>query len=165
MKSFRSIEEFDNYFRYLIELKTDENIFELNNFLRISPERIAKYLDINIINFVKKVNINKKKVHNKLIICERIEVLSKLVTRPITFNYSGQVYKSRICVCVRMFDFKYKSKITKFYPTIKYLYVLVGDKSIILHANNNISKIYITIDEFNKHFIDNREDIINQILL
>jgi hypothetical protein len=163
MKSFKSIEEFNNYFKYLIELKTDDNISELKNFLRISPERIAKYLDINVMKFVKQVNINKKQVHNKLIIFERIEVLSKLVPKPITFNYSGEIYKSRICVCVRMFDFKYKSKIIKFYPTIKYLYVLVGIKSVILHAN--IFKIYITIDEFNKHFIDNREDIINQILL
>jgi hypothetical protein len=30
--------------------------------------------------FVKQVNINKKQVHNKLIIFERIEVLSKLGT-------------------------------------------------------------------------------------
>jgi hypothetical protein len=70
MKSFKSIEEFNNYFKYLIELKTDDNISELKNFLRISPERIAKYLDINVMKFVKQVNINKKQVHNKLIIFE-----------------------------------------------------------------------------------------------
>jgi hypothetical protein len=69
-----------------------------------------------------------------------------MVPKPITFNYSGEVYKSKFVYVLECF--KYKSKIIKFYPTIKYLYVLVGIKSVILH---NIFKIYITIDEFNKH--------------
>lgn len=164
MKDFKSIEEFNDYVKYLIELDTDNNVDELKQFLRISPERIARKFNLDIITLVKKTNISKKKIHKKLIIKERIEVLSKIIPETFNFNYSGVIHKSRICVCVDFFEFKYKSKIIRFYPTIKYIYLYIKDQIVLLPTNSITIKVHLTNNEFNTYFIDSREDIINQIL-
>ena len=62
MKNFKSIEEFNDYVKYLIEIDTDNNVNELKQFLRISPERIARKFNLDIISLVKKTNISKKKI-------------------------------------------------------------------------------------------------------
>jgi hypothetical protein len=164
MRDFKSIEEFNNYTKYLIELNTDDNVDELRQYLRISPERIAKKFDLDILTLVKKTNVNKKKIHKKLIIRERIKLLSKIIPETFNFNYSGVTYKSRMCVCVNFFEFKYKSKIIRFYPTIKYIYMYIKDQIVLLPTNSITIKIHITNREFNNYFIDSREDIINKIL-
>ena len=59
---FNTLDEVNDYYEYLKNIETTEdNIIVLMNFLRYSPERIAKKLNIDILEFVKKFNKYKRK--------------------------------------------------------------------------------------------------------
>lgn len=169
MEKFKSIEEVLQYVNYLIKIDNNdisiENIEQFNKFLKFSPEKMARRFELDELDVVKEFNQYKKEINKKLIIYKKVKELKNKKIIPFGFNYSKQIYDTKVSFCEKFFEIKYEHKTTRFYPTIKYLYVKLDD-NVVLFPNNNYqsTKLYMTYKEFDEHFIDMREYKINQIL-
>lgn len=159
-----SLQEVNEWIEKVKNLEVnDDNINILNNFIRVSPEKIADRLSIERGPLVKEFDKHKKEIHNKVIIYNRVKVLKKRKLESFIFKYNGKPYPTKFCVCKKFFEIKSNAK---FYPTITYLYCeLEGffpNENLVVFAENQ--KVYITEDEFNENFIDLREYKINSII-
>lgn len=137
---------------------TDNNLHIFENFMRFSPEKFADKLAIERTPVVKLLDFHKREIHNKVIIYKKVKELSKRKVESSSFFYQGKLVKTKVCYCVEYF----KIKSVKFYPTIKYLYFYLDDEVILLPDENK--KVIFSENEFHKHFIDKREEVINKIL-
>ena len=102
------------------------------------------------------INFNKKKIHKKIIIYNKVRQLKKVKLNPFTFHYSGVAHKTKPCMCSKLFESKFKHRTFTFYPEVKYLYVEL-DEMIVLFPRREHIKLYSTKKEFNEHFLDMRE--------
>ena len=164
MEDFKNIEEVLEYIVYLNNLSiTKGNLVPFKKFLKFSPEKLAKKFDLDELSLVKDFNQYKKKIHKRIIIYEKVKYLKKINPEPFKFLYAGDTHITKVSVCENFFETKYKSKTIKFYPGVKYLYVMSSE--IILFPNGQAGKrLFLTEDEFNNYFLDMREFKINQIL-
>jgi len=165
MDDFKNIEEVLEYIVYLNNLSiTKSNLVPFKKFLKFSPEKLAKKFDLDELSLVKDFNQYKKGIHKKVIIYEKIKLLKKINPESFKFHFSGDIHIAKVSVCENFFETKYKSKTIKFYPGVKYLYVMMTSE-IILFPNGQAGKrLFLTEDEFNNYFLDMREFKINQIL-
>lgn len=159
-----SLQEVNEWIEKIKNLEVnDDNINILNNFIRVSPEKIADRLSIERGPLVKEFDKHKKEIHNKVIIYNRVKVLKKRKLEAFIFKYNGKPYPTKFCVCKKFFEIKSNAK---FYPTITYLYCelegFLPNENLVVFAENQ--KVYITEDEFNENFIDLREYKINSII-
>jgi hypothetical protein len=159
-----SLQEVNEWVEKIKNLEVnDDNINILNNFIRVSPEKIADKLSIERGTIVKEFDKHKKEIHNKIIIYNRVKVLKKRKLEAFTFKYNGKPYPTKFCVCKKFIQVKSNAK---FYPSITYLYCeLEGffpNENLVVFAENQ--KVYITENEFNENFIDLREYKINSII-
>lgn len=159
-----SLQELNDWVEKIKNLEVnDDNIEILNNFIRVSPEKIADKLSIEREPLVKEFDKHKKEIHNKVIVFNRVKVLKKRKLETFTFKYNGKSYPTKICICTKYLHVKSNAK---FYPTISYLYCeLEGffpNENLVVFAENQ--KVYITESEFNENFIDMREYKINSII-
>ena len=164
----------EDYNKWIELLKTKE-LFEKNldvfkSIFEFSPEKFIKNNGLDE-SFIKEFQSERKIIHNRIIAFEKIEKLKKRKVREMDFFYSGEIRKARVCVCVNRF----KNEISRskggydFYETIHYNYAVVHDmfldrESFIIFDEKD-KKVYSTMNEFDKHFIDIREDKINSILI
>lgn len=136
----------------------DDNIDIFHNFMRFSPEKFADKINMHRETLVKEFDKHKKEIHNKINTHKKIKELKKRKIKVSTFFYQGELVTSRLCYCIS----KFKIKSISFYPTIKYLYFYNDEQLILLPDEHR--RVMISNMEFNAHFIDNREQIINNIL-
>lgn len=165
MEDFKNIEEVLEYIVYLNNLSIAKgNLVPFKKFLKFSPEKLAKKFELDELSLVKDFNQYKKEIHRKIIIYEKIKSLKKINPMPFNFNFGGDVYIVKVSVCETFFETKYKSKTIKFYPGVKYLYVMMSGEMVLFPNGQAGKRLFLTENEFNNHFIDMREFKINQIL-
>jgi|LauGreDrversion4_2_1035121.scaffolds.fasta_scaffold15748_3 hypothetical protein len=173
-----TLEEYNSLYDSLIKTKiTESNLLEFHNFTRFSPEKFARKLGIDELEFTKKCNDNKKEIHNKILGWKRIKKLkgykpiAKQEIRQRWDRKSGEntkvTYNFLVCICKKYckLDYTYGSRKYRFYEDIKYLYcwdpIYYG---MIMVLNDKNEEFRIGVDEFNKHFDDYRDKIINDLL-
>lgn len=165
MEDFKNIEEVLEYIVYLNNLSiTKGNLVPFKNFLKFSPEKLANKFELDELSLVKDFNQYKKEIHKKVIIYEKIKSLKKINPIPFNFHFGGDIYFAKVSVCETFFETKYKSKTIKFYPGVKYLYVMMLSEMVLFPNGQAGKRLFLTENEFNSHFIDMREFKINQIL-
>ncbi len=168
MHDFKKIEDVLDYIQTLLHIDNKDIIdIDIDNFSKIkklSPEKIAKRFNLDELTLVKEFNQYKKQINKKIIIYNKVKKLKDVEPIPFTFNYSGNKYKTKISVCYKLFEVKYRHHLFTFYPQVKYLYVELNEENIILFNDSNYLRLYSTTKEFNEHFIDSREYKINQII-
>jgi len=165
MNEFKNIEELVTHIEYLLN-KNNEDITDIDIFKKVnklSAEKLAKKFGIDETKLVKEFNQYKKLINKKIIIYNKVKELGSKNPSPFNFNYSGVSYKTKICVCSKFFESKFKHHTFFFYPTVKYLYLELYE-TIILFPRLEHIKLYSTKKEFNEHFLDMREYKINQII-
>lgn len=166
MEDFKNIEEVLEYIGYLNNLSiTKGNLVSFKNFLKFSPEKLAKKFELDKLSLVKDFNQYKKEIHKRVIIYEKVKSLKKNNPEPFKFHFGGDIYMTKVSVCENYFETKYKSRTIKFYPGVKYLYVMLKTEFILFpNENDTRKKLFLTENEFNNYFLDMREFKINQIL-
>lgn len=165
MVDFKNIEEVVAHIEYLLHIDNKDitDIEPFQNIFKLSAERFSKRFDLDKMKLVKEFNQYKKKIHKKIIIYNKVKQLKKVKLNPIIFHYSGLQYKTKPCMCSKLFEPKFKHRTFTFYPEVKYLYVEL-DEMIVLFPRLEHIKLYSTKKEFNEHFLDMREYKINQII-
>lgn len=163
----------DEFYKKLEEVSkfepTKENVDYLKNFLRFSPNRFARKLGIDEIEFQKKFNSLKPKLVRKLTYMRNVLKLSKYNPTPkmadIYLHEDGilNFKKSNVIVCICKKDFR-SNKGLYFYKTIKYLYTIKQNNIYIVIFENERSFVQLNKKTFLEHFVDMREFKINQIL-
>jgi len=163
----------EDYKKWIEMLKIVEirkgNQYLLEEVFKFSPEKFIIENGLEE-SFVKEFQKDRKIVHNRLIDYNKIQILKKRKVVPEKFMYGGKIHETRVCVCIQRFknEEHRAKKGYDFYETIHYNYVIIYDSFfdrddvIIFDAKG--SKVYSTINEFNKHFIDIREHKIDQLL-
>jgi len=151
-----NIDEYNLWIESIISIPISDNIKinESKYFLKFSPEKFSKLNNIDVIQFTKKCNQDKKIVHNMLLDSNNILKLKKY--KPdLTQN-------SILCICINTFKSRgYESKFT-FYKTIKYTYSIINNQYIIIDHRKR--SVIVTNKEFNLYFIDHRDYILDSIL-
>ena len=163
-------EEYHEWIESLKSLEIDKSsIARLQQVFRFSPEKHAKKNGIDE-SFVKEFQKARKAIHNRLIDFEKVKALKKRKVEEIHFQYGGKKATARICVCVSRFkNEEHRARGGyDFYEGVKYNYAIVFDtffdsEDVIIFDEKG-KKVYSTISEFNRHFIDIREHLINDIL-
>jgi hypothetical protein len=168
---FNSKEEFYQYVDYLNNLNiSQESIFKIHNFLKFSPNKFARKIEINEEDFQKEFNQIKKPLHLKCLTFKKITKLkdyrpelgiySKFL-KPTTWDIQKwekiDLVKS-MCICKK----NLKDNLC-FYETIYYSYCVNDNIFYVFSENNSILEMDINI--FNQHFIDYREWVIDSIVL
>lgn len=163
-------EEYSEWIESLKSLEVNKgNIDLLKKIFRFSPEKHAKCNGLDE-SFVKQFQKDRKLIHNRLIDFEKIKALRKRKVATGYFHYSGKRHTTRVCICVSRFkNEEHRAKGGyDFYEGIKYNYVIIFDEFFgredVIIFDEKGSRIYSTIAEFNKHFIDIRERLIDDIL-
>jgi hypothetical protein len=163
----------EDYNKWIGMLKTVEiqngNQYLLDDVFKFSPEKFIRENRLEE-SFVKEFQKDRKFVHNRLIDYNKIQILKKRKVVPEKFVYGGKQHESRVCVCIQRF--KNEEQRAKggydFYETIHYNYAIMYDsffdRDDVIIFDTKGSKVYSTINEFNKHFIDIREHKINMLL-
>jgi hypothetical protein len=163
----------EDYNKWIGTLKTVEirkdNHYLLEEVFKFSPEKFIRENRLDE-TFVKEFQKDRKLVHNRLIDYNKIQQLKKRKVVLEKFMYGGKLHESRVCVCIKRF--KNEEQRAKggydFYETIHYNYAIMHDsffdRDDVIIFDTKGSKVYSTINEFNKHFIDIREHKINSIL-
>jgi hypothetical protein len=161
-----SLEEINNYVDYIKSIDiNDSNIDELKKFIRFSPEKQADKLNIDRVTLTKEFDKHKKEIHNKILIYEKIKILSKRRLTPSIFKYGGKDYNKKICICNNYFVINYDHTKLKFYPTIRYYYFEdVFTESDIIYIFHDTKKVHATRKEFEENFQDLRDYTIERIL-
>lgn len=165
MKDYKNIDEVVDYIQSLLQ-KENEDITDINEYHKIfkfSAEKLAKKFDLDETKLVNDFNLYKKQIYKKIIIFDKVKELKKKTPTPFNFYSSGIQYKTKVCVCYKFFEAKFKHHTFSFYPQVKYLYVELEDTIVIFPKQEHI-KLYSTKKEFNEHFLDMREFKINQII-
>jgi hypothetical protein len=163
----------EDYNKWIGMLKTVEirkgNHNLLEEVFKFSPEKFIRENGLDEY-FVKEFQKDRKIIHNRLIDYNKITKLKKRKVVSESFIYSGKRHESRVCVCVKRF--KNEEPRARggydFYETIHYNYAIMYDsffdRDDVILFDDKGSKVYSTINEFNKHFIDIREHKINTLL-
>lgn len=165
MVEFKNIEEVVAHIESLLSIDNGDinDIEPFKKIHKLSAEKMAKRFGLDEMKLVKEFNQYKKKINKKVIIYNKVKELKKLNPKPFDFRYSGDLHKTKVCICSKFFEAKFKHHTFSFYPEVKYLYVELDD-SIILFPKQEHIKLYSTKKEFNEHFLDMREYKINQII-
>lgn len=162
-----SLEEFYIWYDKLSHLPIDTDILvDMEKFCRFSPQKFAKVNNIEETTFIKEVNGLKKIIHNKMICANRIKNLRKYKPdlKPIKFNYDGPEYKPRLCICNKFFLSTSRHSKFRFYETIKYHYLINEFDNTIIIYNEKRQGVHISYSEFDEHFDDMRDFLIDSIL-
>lgn len=168
--SFNSEEELYDYIQHLETLPINqESVFEIQNFLKFSPNKFARKLKIDEEEFQKKFNQLKKPLHLKSLTYKKIlklkdyrpelGIYDKLlnVTSWDLKNWEKIQLKKNMCICKK----NLKDDLC-FYESIFYSYCEFGYIIMVFNENNTI--LEISPKKFNEYFIDYREWVINNIL-
>jgi hypothetical protein len=166
MVEFKNIEEVVTHINYLLQIdnKYITDIEPFQKIFKLSAERFAKRFSLDKMTLVKEFNQYKKKIHKKIIIYNRVKKLKKVKLSQFTFYYSGVGYKTKNCICYKLFESKFKNRTFTFYPEIEYLYIELDNIIVLFPRIEHIKQLYSTKKEFNEHFLDMREYKINQII-
>ena len=141
-----------------------DNIDVLKSFIKFSPEKAADKLGIERSILVNMFNNYKRIIHNKIIIFEKSQLLKSHNPNNFGFYYDGNYVRTIKAICIEYLQIKFKGKVVKFYPDVKYLYYGVSDSIIIFPIDDTIRKIYITKDEFYDHFKNLRDYKISKLI-
>ena len=164
----------EDYNEWIEMLKTVEirkgNHNLLQEVFKFSPENFSKSKGLDTESFVKQFQKERKIIHHRLIDFNKIQVLKKRKVKIEKYKTGGKTYDARICVCIKRF--KNEEQRAKggydFYETIQYNYVIIYDsffgKDDAIIFDDKGGRVYSTVTEFNKHFIDIREHKIDQLL-
>jgi len=163
----------EEYRIWIDGLKTFEiskgNIEMFRQVFAFSPEKHAKRNGMDD-SFIKEFQKDRKIIHNRLIDYEKIKALKKRKVSQLRFPYGGEWHTARICFCVKRFkNEEHRARFGyDFYEGIKYNYAIISDsffhrEELILFDEKG-NKVYTTTEEFNRHFVDIREKIIDDIL-
>lgn len=148
--------------------KSNTDLFDV--VFKFSPEKFAKSNGLDIESFVKQFQKERKIIHHRLIDFNKMQILKKRKLRIEKYMTGGKTYDARVCVCIKRFkNEEHRAKGGyDFYETIQYNYVIIYDSFFeqddTIIFDDKGKKVYSTVDEFNKHFIDIREHNINSIL-
>ena len=146
------------------------NLDQFDAVFKFSPEKFSKSNGLDTESFVKQFQKERKVIHHRLIDFNKMQILKKRKLKIEKYTTGGKTYDARICVCIKRF--KNEEQRAKggydFYETIQYNYVIIYDsffgKDDAIIFDDKGGRVYSTVTEFNKHFIDIREDKINSIL-
>lgn len=141
-----------------------ENIDFLKSFIKFSPEKAADKIGVERDVIVKMFNDYKRVIHNRIIIFEKSQLLKVYNPNNFGFYYDGDYVRTIKSICIEYLEIKFKGKVVKFYPEVKYLYYDTIDNIIIFPIDDNIRKIYITNDEFSNHFRNLRDYKISKLI-
>ena len=163
----------EDYNRWIETLKTAEmrkgNLGIFEDVFKFSPEKFIKENGLDE-SFIKEFQKERKAIHNRMIDHKKIQQLKKRKVVTEKFIHGGNTHEARVCVCTKRF----KNEVHRakggydFYETICYNYVIIFDKFfdredvIIFEVSGK--RVYSTISEFNRHFIDIREHKIDMLL-
>jgi hypothetical protein len=172
MEKFNSKEDFYKYVEYLENLPMEEDsISEIKKFLKFSPNKFARKMEIDETEFQKKFNQIKKPLHLKVLFYKRIISLKSYRPELNYFekyinmnnwksgNWSILKLKKKMCICIKSFK---KHGEPTFYETIYYSYCEHDNEYFIFDNNDKSTQLFN--DEFNNHFIDYRDWFLNKIL-
>jgi hypothetical protein len=158
-----TLEEFNSWFdRLSSEPVSKSNRDEMGKFGRFSPEKFAKANNLDEELFIKEVNGYKKIIHNKLLCANRIDKLKKYKPNLRPIRYGNETFQPRQCVCVKFFFSSGKYSKFRFYETINYHYIVMQDTIIVF--NERKGSVHMTDSEFDDHFDDIRNVLIDKIL-
>lgn len=141
-----------------------ENIDVLKLFIKFSPEKAADNIGVEREVVVKMFNDYKRVIHNRIIIFEKSQKLKINDPNTFGFYYDTNYVRTIKSICIKYLEIKFKGKVVKFYPEVKYLYYDTGDNIIIFPIDDTIRKIYITKDEFSDHFKNLRDYKISKLI-
>jgi hypothetical protein len=169
---FKDLEEFYKKVEEVSKFEpTKENVDYLKNFLRFSPNRFARKLGIDEIEFQKKFNSLKPKLGKKLTYMRNVLKLSKYSPTPKileAYIYENDILNIKevsttVCICKK--DFRIDKRI-HFYKGINYLYAKTFKdiKEYMVFDEDERINIELNKKTFLEHFVDAREFKINQIL-
>jgi hypothetical protein len=163
----------EDYNKWIGMLKTVEirkgNHNLLQEVFKFSPEKFIRENGLDE-SFVKQFQKERKIIHHRLIDFNKIQVLKKRKVKIEKYTTGGKTYDVRICVCIKRFkNEEHRAKGGyDFYETIQYNYVIIYDSFFeqddTIIFDDKGKRVYSTVDEFNKHFIDIREEKIDQLL-
>lgn len=169
---FNTEEEFYDYIEYLKTLPINEDsVFKIRNFLKFSPNKFAKKIEINEQDFQRKFNQIKKPLHLKLLHYKKILSLKDWRPELGTFekfinlglgkdsNWIKMDLRRTMCICLETFK---KHSEPTFYETIYYSYSQYNSRYFLFDTNDRV--VELSHDEFNKHFQDYRDLMIERIL-
>ena len=158
-----TLEEFNSwYYRLSSEAINKSNRDEMVKFGRFSPEKFAKSNNLDEESFIKEVNGYKKFIHNKLLCSDRITKLRKYKPDLRPIRYGSESFQPRLCICNKFYFSNGKYSKFRFYETINYHYIVMQD--VIIVFNEKKSSVHMTDSEFDEHFDDIRNILIDQIL-
>jgi hypothetical protein len=164
-----SLEEYRQWMQRLKSEPICESLIEdIRKAMRFSPEKFIKARGIED-SFVAEFQKDRKELHTRLLDHKRITELKKRKVKDMPFRYGGVNKIARVCVCVKkMQNETHRAKGGyKFYEGIRYNYSFAdgfnGEQDIFIFDERG-NKVYTTLDEFERHFADIREFLIDQIL-
>lgn len=158
-----TLEEFNSWFDRLSSEPVNKSTKdEMDKFGRFSPEKFAKANNLDEETFVKEVNGYKKIIHNKLLCANRVDKLKKYKPDLTPIKYGTISIQPRICVCRKFFFSSGQYSKFRFYETIKYHYINRDETMIVF--NERRGSVHMTYSEFDEHFDDIRDVLIDQIL-
>jgi hypothetical protein len=163
----------DDYNKWIGTLKTVEirkdNHYLFESVFKFSPEKFIRENGLEE-SFIKEFQKDRKIVHNRLMDYNKIRILKKRKVVLEKFFYGGKFHESRVCVCIKRFkNEEHRAKGGyDFHETIHYNYAIIHDafheRYDAIIFNEKGSKVYSTVNEFNRHFIDIREHKIDMLL-
>jgi hypothetical protein len=148
----------------LIPIKDNIEINKTKSFLSFSPEKFCNDKDIDEMQFIKKCNQDKKLVHNKILDSNNILKLELNKYKP---DLTRNIYTTHIpilCICVNTFKSNGYSSKFKFYQTVIYTHSIIPNTNNYIIIDHRKRSIIITSKEFNLHFRNYRDYIIDNIL-
>lgn len=164
----------EDYNKWIEMLKTVEirkgNLDLFDVVFKFSPEKFAKSKELDIESFVKQFQKDRKVIHHRLIDFKKMSVLKNRKVQNEKFFHGGKTHDARVCVCIKRFKNEEQRARNSydFYETIHYNYAIIFDsflgKDDVMIFDPKGKRVYSTINEFNKHFIDIREHKIDQLL-
>lgn len=166
-----TLEDYNKWIEMLknVEIrKSNTDLFDM--VFKFSPDKFAKSKGLDIESFVKQFQKERKIIHHRLIDFKKIQALKKRKVKTEKYTTGGKTYDARVCVCIKRFKNEEQRARNSydFYETIQYNYVIVYDsffgKDDAIIFDDKGKRVYSTITEFNKHFIDIREYKIDQLL-
>lgn len=163
-----TLEDYNKWIEMLktVEIhKSNTDLFDV--VFKFSPEKFAKSKGLDIEPFVKQFQKERKSIHHRLIDFNKMSALRKRKVKTEKYVTGGKTYDARVCVCIKRFKNEEQRARNSydFYETIQYNYVIIYDsffgKDDAIIFDDKGKRVYSTVTEFNKHFIDIREHKID----